>query len=85
MPGRLAKTKRGSGRAGAKNGAAQPGHGGNRVHRVDLQAEELEVLVKACQNYRASLPCYLASVQDDVARTQALIGKLGDLIGKRAD
>ncbi len=85
MPRRLAKTKRGSGRAGAKNGAAQPSDGGNRVHRVDLQAEELEILVKACQKYRASLPCYLASAQNDVALAHALIGKLGDLIEKRAD
>ncbi len=47
--------------------------------------EELELLVKACHKYRASLPCYLASAQDDVARAQALIEKLGDFIEKRPD
>ncbi len=84
----MAKTKRGSGRASgraAKNGSARPDDEANGVLRVDLQAEELEVLVKACQKYRASLPCYLASAQDDVARAQGLIERLGDLIEERAD
>ena len=65
----------------AKNRSAQ----GNGIYRVDLQAEELEVLLKACQNYYASLPCYLASVQEDVTRAQSLIEKLGKFIEKRVD
>ena len=84
----MAKTDRGSGRPAkrtAKSGSARSDDEGNGVHRVDLQAEELELLVKACRKYHASLPCYLASAQDEVTRAEALIEKLGDLIEKRAD
>ncbi len=81
----MAKTNRGSGRTAKKGSARRSDGKGNGVHRVDLQMEDLEVLVKACQKYRASLPCYLASAQDDVARAQGLIDRLGDLIEERAD
>lgn len=84
MPRHLAKAKSKSGRA-AKNGSARPAKKGNGLHRVDLGAEELEVLLKACQKYRASLPCYLASAQEDLVRAQALIERLGDFIEEPAD
>ena len=83
----LAKTNKGSRRT-TKNGPARRGDKGNGVpsdaHRVDLQVEELAVLVKACQKYRASLPGYLASAQDDVERAEFLIGKLTSVIKKHA-
>lgn len=72
----VANGNRGSGRT-AKNGSARPKNG---VHRVDLKAEELEVIVQACRKYRALLPGYLASAQDDIARAQALIDKLENII-----
>ncbi|TDI44818.1 MAG: hypothetical protein E2P02_08715 [Acidobacteria bacterium] len=83
----LAKTNKGSRRT-PKNGSARRGANGNGVasatHQVDLEAEELAVLVKACKKYRASLPGYLASAQDDVARAEYLIDKLASIIKKHA-
>ena len=83
----LTKTNKGSRRT-TKNGSARRGNKGNGVapdtHQVELEAAELAVLVKACQKYRASLPGYLASAQDDVERAEFLIGKLTSIIKKHA-
>jgi len=38
---------------------------------------DLEILLKACTSYGVSLPSYLVSVQDDVARTEALSYRTG--------
>ena len=81
----MKKTSNDSGRK-AKNEATRRRNGGNgvasNVHRVDLEVEELDVLVKACQKFRASLPGYLASAQADVARADALISRLQSLVKK---
>ena len=44
--------------------------------RVDLQAAEVELLLKACQKYRSSLPGYLQSVKDDMELADKLVDKL---------
>lgn len=47
--------------------------------RVDLQAAELELLLKACRKYRASIPSYLQSVQAELALVNELLRKLESL------
>lgn len=50
------------------------------VHRMELERADLEILLKACTYYGVSLPSYLASAQDDVARIEALVGELSALM-----
>lgn len=44
--------------------------------RVDLQAAEVELLVKACQKYRSTLPVYLLSAQEEMKVADELLLKL---------
>jgi hypothetical protein len=69
----------------ANNGSTPARQNGNGALRVDLQVQDLEVLVRACQRYRASLPSYLVSAQPDYTRAQALIEQLGQLIPRGDD
>lgn len=78
---RVTKPNKGP-RPAAKNGSAPDENG---ALKVDLQPQDLEVLVKACKGYRASLPSYLASAQEDYTRAQTLIEKLGELIAAGGD
>lgn len=47
--------------------------------RVDLQAAEVDILLKACRKYRASIPSYLQSVQAELAMVTELLRKLQGL------
>jgi hypothetical protein len=82
--GRGRSTKNGSGRPAA-NGRSGAGRNGGRIEVGDLEVADLEILLKACKSYGVSLPCYLASAQEDVARAEALVEKLGDLIERSVD
>ena len=44
--------------------------------RIDLDAEEVTVLRKACAKYRSSLPIYLESGQPELRLIEAIIRKL---------
>lgn len=44
--------------------------------RVDLQAAEVELLLKACQKYRSTLPVYLRSAQEEMKIADELLEKL---------
>lgn len=46
---------------------------------MDLQAAEVELLLKACQKFRSTLPAYLLSARDDMALADALLKKLREL------
>jgi hypothetical protein len=46
---------------------------------VDLQAVEVELLVKACQKYRSTLPGYLLSAREDMDLADALLEKLREI------
>ena len=47
--------------------------------RVDLQVAEVELLLKACQKYRSSLPVYLLSAQEEMKIADELLLKLRKL------
>ncbi len=44
--------------------------------RVDLQAAEVELLLKACQKYRSTLPGYLLSAQEEMKLAEEILEKL---------
>jgi hypothetical protein len=50
--------------------------GERKARRIDLEAEELTVLLKACAKYRSSLPIYLQSGQPELRLIEAIIRKL---------
>jgi hypothetical protein len=52
---------------------------GSDDRRVDLQAAEIQILLKACRKYRASIPSYLQSVQTELALVSELLLKLENL------
>ncbi len=62
------------------NGSTRQDGGGDNVPangcRVDLQAAEVELLLKACQKYRATLPGYLLSAQEEMEIIDELLEKL---------
>jgi hypothetical protein len=47
---------------------------------VDLKAAEIELLLKACQKYRSTLPGYLLSAQDEMALADGLLKKLREIV-----
>ena len=46
------------------------------VRQIELEAEEVTVLRKACARYRSSLPAYLESGQPELRLIEAIIRKL---------
>lgn len=50
--------------------------GGTDAQSVVLTAAERDVLVKACQRYRSTIPAYLKSREDERLLLDALIEKL---------
>ena len=63
-----------------ENGSARRDDGGDSVPadgcRVDLQAAEVELLLKACENYRSTLPVYLLSAKEEMEIADELLEKL---------
>jgi hypothetical protein len=49
--------------------------GGGRT--LQLTEAERELLIKACQRYKAGIPAYLKSREDERATLDALLAKLG--------
>ena len=47
-----------------------------RKLRLDLGPDEVEVLLKACKRYRASLPPYLQAKQAEIELVNNLVRKL---------
>jgi len=47
-----------------------------KTRRIDLEAAELTVLLKACAKYRSSLPIYLQSGQPELRLIEGIIRKL---------
>ena len=44
--------------------------------RVDLKSEEVELVLKACEKYRWTLPSYLQSVQHELELVDEVLEKL---------
>jgi hypothetical protein len=51
-------------------------HGEPKARRIELEAEELTLLLKACAKYRSSLPIYLQARQPELRLIEAIIRKL---------
>ena len=66
--------------SGGKNGAGRNGNGngnGNgKKSRVALEMAELDVILKACQKYRSTMPHYLQSAQPELRAVEDVIRKL---------
>ena len=50
--------------------------GKTEARRIELEAEEVTVLRKACAKYRSSLPTYLQSGQPELRLIEAILRKL---------
>ena len=71
----MAKRRQNSGRG---NGAGRNGNGnGNsKKSRVALETAEVDLILKACQKYRSTMPHYLQSAQPELQTVEDVIRKL---------
>jgi hypothetical protein len=60
--------------SGRSNGAGR--NGSSKKSRVALETAEVDLILKACQKYRSTMPHYLQSVQPEVQTVEEVIRKL---------
>jgi hypothetical protein len=62
--------------SGRRNGSPTRSQGNAKKSRLALEASEVEVLLKACRKYRATIPIYLQNVQPELLTVDQVIRKL---------
>jgi hypothetical protein len=61
---------------GSRNGSKSGPKRANGTRKVELDPEELRTLLAACEMYRHSVPCYLASRQPELRLLKTVMRKL---------